>query len=166
MADQQPPYPRFPIAEVSQEEGSGRKVYTVTTPWSIYFRNLRNDVNSTPIAQQVVSKASQNASIGTTTILTPDSDGYYAFQYYAAITTADGVSSSLTPVLSWTDGGIAKSKTFTAITGNTTATTDSDDYLIFNDGGSPITYSTTYASNTPGQMVYKLFAVLSSVAGA
>jgi len=171
MATQQPPYPRFPIAEVTTEDGTGKKVFTVTVPWGTYFRNLRDDVNSSPIAQAVVStpSAGASASIGTTTIVTPSSDGYFIFQYYAAVTTpatTGAATSSLTTTLSWTDSGVSKSKSFPAMTGNTAVTTDSNDYLFFADGGAPISYSTTYASDTAGQMVYKLFGVVSSAASA
>lgn len=169
MANEQPPYPRAPIAELTQEEGTGRKVYTVTVPWGIYFRDLRNDVDNAAVTQETFELTSQNTSIGTTTILTPGSDGVFIFQYYAAVTTAattGAMTSSLTTTLSWTDGGVSKSKSFPAMTGNTTTTTDSNDYLIQADGGAPISYSTTYASNTAGQMVYKLFGLVSTVASA
>lgn len=163
---QQPPYPRFPIAEQATEDTTGQKVLNVTTPWGIYFRNLREDLNSTPIVQESFSVATQNASIGTTTITTPTADGYFVFQYYAAVTTpatTGAATSSLTVTLGWVDGGVTKSKSFAAMTGNTTGTTDSNDYLIASDGGAPITYSTTYASDTAGQMVYKLFGMVSTV---
>lgn len=161
--DQKPPIPRAPIAEQTTDEATGEKALTITYPWSVYLRDLRDDVDNTPIAAAQFFVETQNAAISTTTITTPEQSGYYSFEYYAAITTAAVTSSSLTVVLSWTDGA-AKTKTFTAITGNTTVTTGSERYLFQADAASPITYSTTYASNGAGEMVYSLFGIVSSVA--
>lgn len=171
MSAQQPPYPRFPISEASVDENTRQKVQTVTTPWGLYFRNLRDDVDNAAIAQETFSTPTtgSSASIGTTTIFTPGQDGVFAFQYYAAVitpATTGAATSSLITTLSWTDGGISKAKSFPAMTGNTNGTTDSNNYLIVADGAAPISYSTTYASDTAGQMVYKLFGLVSSVASA
>lgn len=170
MAELQPPYPRFPIAERKQDELTKEWIYPITTPWGIFVRNLREDLDNAQIVQEAFVVPTSSASIGTTTILTPGQDGYYSFAYYAAITTpatTGAATSSLTVILSWTDTGIVKSKTFTAITGNTTATTGSETYPRFYvDGGAPITYSTTYASDTAGQMVYKLSGAVASVASS
>ena len=156
------PLPRAPIAERTQNE-VGETEYTITYPWVVYFRNFRQDLDAAPITVDTVDVATQSASIATTTITTPTVAGYYSFQFYAAVTTAAVTSSSLTVTLAWTDGGVAKSKSFTAMTGNTTTTTSSEDYLIYSDAAAPITYATTYASNGAGEMVYKLFAVVAGV---
>ena len=157
------PLPRAPIAEPTKDE-VGQTQFTITYPWVVYFRNLRADVDASPLTTQTVEVETQSASIATTTIVTPTFAGYYSFQFYAAVTTAAVTSSSLTVILGWTDGGVAKSKSFTAMTGNTTATTSSEDYLVYSDAAAPITYATTYASNGAGEMVYKLFAVVAGVA--
>lgn len=163
------PYPKAPIAERGKDPNTGQDVWTVTRPWGFFFRDVRNDINQTPrqATPTPVLLDNQNAPIGTTTIVTPDSDGLYSVEYYAAITTAattGAATSSLTVTLAWTDEGTAKSKAFTAITGNTTLTTGSERYLFRADGGAPITYATTYASNGAGEMHYDLDIVVSSVA--
>ncbi len=159
-----PPIPRAFIAEKSEND-AGEQGLNPTEPWSLFFRDLRTDLDNTPqvLPNASVSEADLNATVAATTILTPEHDGLYLFQFYAAVMTADGVSSSLTPMLDWTQGS-AKSHTFTAMAGNTTTTNASEDYMIFAQAGAPIRYTLTYASNTPGAMHYAFYAVLQSVA--
>lgn len=160
------PVPRAPIAE-PVKNAQGKTELVVTLPFAIYLRDLRTDIDNAPRSATAtpISQTTKNASVVTTDILTPTSDGLYSFQFSAAVMTADGVSSSLTTVLGWTQNTVAKTKSFTAMTGNTVTTTASDTYLFFADASAPITYALTYVSNTPGQMVYDFYAVLSTVAG-
>lgn len=157
------PYPRAPIGEIRRNEATGKPEMWITLPWGIFIRDLREDLDATPIEEDSFEVTGQDASIGATTIVTPEQTGYYSFTYYAAITTAGTTSSSLTVAISWTDGGVVKSKTFTAITGNTIATTQSETYLMAVDAAAPITYTTTYASNAAGEMKYTLFGIVNSI---
>lgn len=133
--------------------------------WYIYFRDQNDQVNSTP--QRVIAPVQltvQDASIGTTPLPTDAlAPGLYSVQYYARITTAAGVSSSLTVTISWTDGSVACSLSGAAMTGNTTGTVQTNTYLIKVDQASPISYSTTYASNPAGAMEYSLDIVLQAI---
>ena len=160
-----PPIPRAFLSQPSTNE-AGEKGQVTTEPWSRFFRDLRTDLDNTPriLPNASVSESDLNASVAATTLLTPDQDGLYNFQFYTSVLTADGVSSSLTPALNWTEGGTAKTHAFTAMTGDTTTTNASEAYLVQADGASPIRYVLTYASNTPGAMHYAFYAVLSSVA--
>lgn len=129
----------------------------------VFMRGLRADVQAAPAVQpNPVLLTSQNASIGTTAMPTDGtlSAGLYRVTVYQEITVADGVSSSLQTSLSWTSNAGTKTKAGTAVTGNTTATTDSFSVLMHIDADTPISYTTTYASNTPGQMRYTLAIVL------
>lgn len=162
-----PPYPRAPIGMIEADPITQKPVAKVTQPWSFYFRDTRQylaqlPVSVTPSATQALD---QNDAIGTTTIITPDQDGMYSIEYYLAVITAAGVSSSATVVAGWTDQGTTKTHTFTAITGNTTTTTGSERYLFQADAGAPITYSVTYASNAANAMHYNLYLVTASVIG-
>lgn len=157
------PIPRAFLTERATND-LGEEGMNPTEPWNRFFRDLRTDLDNTA---QVLPNASititdGNTSVSATTMLTPDQSGLYAFSYYAAVMTADAVSSRLTVLLDWTQGS-AKSKTFTAMTGNTTTTNSSEDYLVYADGGAPIRYTVTYASNTPGAMHYALYGILQSV---
>lgn len=161
-----PPYPRAPIGEITQSTIPGQSPeVTLTQPWSFYFRDQRQYLSQLPVSvtPSVTPAADQNDAIGTTTIFTPTQDGLYSFEYYLAITTADGTSSSAQVTVAWTDT-LAKSHAFTAITGDTTTTTGSERYLFFAQAGAPITYAVSYASNTPNAMVYTLYPLVQSVA--
>ena len=121
-------------------------------------------VSSAPRSLSPVRLTNQSASITTTPIPTASlAAGLYRVSYYAAITTADAVSSSLTVTVSWTESALTKSLSGAPMTGNTTTTVQSSTALIEIDG-SPISYSTTYVSNTPGQMKYRLSLVIESIA--
>lgn len=102
------------------------------------------------------SLTNQSASISATTLYTPTMASVYQLTSYARVTTAAGVSSSFQLTWTWTDGGVAQTKTFTAVTGNTTTTTDNQTWPVHADSGLPIKYTVTYASNPAAAMVYRL----------
>ncbi len=137
----------------------------MTYPYYVYFRGFDQQANQGPTRIGTpVTKDGQNASIGLTTITSETlTAGLYRVTYYARITSADAISSSLTVNLFWDDGIISCSKTFTAITGNTISTTGSESYMFLIDIP-PVSYSTTYASNTPGSMQYSLRVVIEAMA--
>lgn len=132
-----------------------------------WVTQLVADVDSAPSALKVVAVTTQNASIGTTPIATGTlSTGLYRVTWYARITTpatTGAATSSLTVTVGWTDGGVSCSYSGAAMTGNTTTTVQSQTQMVQLDAASPVTYATTYASNTAGQMVYKLSLVLEQV---
>lgn len=129
--------------------------------WEEWFARLPTTLHSIPNIVNVTELTEQNSSLSATDFsLAVLPEGLYRASYIARITTAAGVSSSLTVVLAWTDGGVAKSLTGAAITGNTTATYQSSDVLIYVDAGTDVTYATTYASNAAGAMKYGLGLVL------
>jgi len=134
----------------------------LTETWVPYMQN-QSDIASTAIRQSTspVSLTAQTASIGLTAIPTSSlASGLYRVSYYCRITTAAGVSSSLIVTFSWTDGGVACSVSSTALTGNTTATVGTGTALINIDAASPVSYSTTYASNAAGVMRHSLYITL------
>lgn len=107
----------------------------------------------------------QAASIGTTGLPLPSvSRGLYRVSYYARITTPASTSSSLEVTLSWTDGSIALSQTFAAITGNTTATSQSGTLFVRSDAAAPLSYATTYSSSGATPMQYRLDITVELVA--
>lgn len=128
---------------------------------------LLGEVESAPSTYTPVSLTGQSASIGATAIPAATlTAGLYRVTWSARITTRASTgaqTSSLTVTLGWTDATLACTVSGTAITGNTTTTTQSSTQLLKVDASSPITYATTYASNTAGQMVYRLDLVLEAV---
>lgn len=111
-----------------------------------------------------VALTAQNASIGSTPVPLPAlASGAYRISYYARITTVDPVSSSLTVSFGWTESSQALTLSGAAMTGNLVTSVQSGILLILSDASSPITYATTYASNTPSTMKYRLFVLIESV---
>src|SRR3989304_6643158 len=100
-----------------------RKTGLLTIPWLQWFSQLPPTLASIPNIVNVTELTGQGAAITATDFsgaVLPV--GLYRASYLARITTAAGVSSSLTVTLAWTDGGVAKALTGAAITANTTAT--------------------------------------------
>lgn len=137
----------------------------VSEPWRVFFRDQETAIAQTT-TQTIppITLTAQAASIGVTPIPTPSlAPGYYRVSYYARVTTVGSVSSSLTVTVSWTDGGVACSASGAAITGNTVASTGTGSFLLLIDEATPISYSTTYASNLAGEMQYQLGLTLEEV---
>jgi hypothetical protein len=160
-----------PIASPVRKEYLSRKdgkrdplENTLTVPWVQFFSQQSLQINAAPYRANFVALTSQVASIGTTDMsggaLSP---GVYRLSYYTRIKQAASVSSSLTITLSWTDGGVLQSFSAAAITGNTTATDQSNVLLIRVDNVSPVNYATAYVSVGGTPMLYNLDAILEIV---
>lgn len=144
-----PPY-AAPIAE--------DKPAKLGADWIRWFGQLFGAVQSS--AQQIgsmVTRTNQSAAITTTAIPLPViGNGPYRLTGYLQVTTPDGAASSVGLVFGWQKNAIPITKTFTALTGNTTATADSFSVTVPTDQSSALTYATSYSSTTPGQMKYLL----------
>lgn len=143
--------------------------YNINPLWADAFIQQSAQAAATPLRLNQVELQNQGASIGATDISGGGiAAGYYEVRSYARITTpatTGAATSSLTIAIGWTEGGVSQTRTFTALTGNTTATSLADPLLtILVDANSPITYAITYASNTAGQMRYRATFILSRVA--
>ncbi len=134
----------------------------LTVPWSDYFGRLPITFAAFPARFRNAALTTQAASIGATALDSSVNEGLYRLTYYARITRAGTVSSSLTVTLSWTDGGVACSYAGSAITGNTTATVQSGTVMVRSDHAA-INYATTYASAGATTMQYALDVVLERV---
>ncbi len=156
----------FPVREPIADPTNA---FLINERWQVYFRDRETAAAANAgNATTPIQLTSQDAAIGLTAFPAASlSAGLYRATYYAHITAADGVSSSLQVSFVWTDGTITCSTpvtgAFAPITGDTLSTTGSGTYLIRIDGGSPVSYSTAYASNTPGQMTYDLSLVLEQI---
>jgi|TARA_R100000049_G_C1939092_1_gene83049 hypothetical protein len=149
---------RFP----AEEEPIDRSTRRFRLPYLIWFRNLRTDLDEVPtkVRDGVVDLVGQSASIGTTAIPTATlATGLYRVGWTAKLTTAATTSSSLTVTLTWTRG-VTVTFAGAAITGNTTATFQSEIKQIKIDASSPVSYATTYVSVGATPMVYELAVVL------
>lgn len=136
----------------------------VVLPWLILFRTQDQAIAHAPSRVTTVTVAATNAAISTTPLpADPLAAGLYQVSYYARIVTAAVTSSSLTVTLAWSDGAATCTASGAAITGNTTTTTGTGFFLLRVDATSPISYSTTYASNGAGEMSYELELVLQAI---
>lgn len=140
----------------------GYKATDVLVDWA---NALATDVDASPARLETVALEEQDASIGTTTINVGSlAEGLYRFTYYARITQAATVSSSLTVTAGWTESGIALTLSGSAMTGNTTGTVQSGSWLLQVDPGAGlISYSTSYASVGGTSMKYRLSIVCEQI---
>ena len=157
-----------PIAQ-SPKFADGRpnpKAYHVDDEWVQYFSSQAQTQTtaSTRVAQ--VALSGQTASIGTTAIATGNLPaGLYQVSWIIHITRAATVNSSIDITIGFTQDSNSLSKAFTAITGNTTSTFGDGILALMNiDGGSPVTYATTYASAGATSMEYSISVTLNQLA--
>jgi len=144
--------------EIDQFEG------LITFEWLRSLGQLQTQVSQGPTRVSSERLAEQAAAIPATDISGGALNaGLYRLSYYARITQAAGVSSSLTITLSFTDGGIPQSFTFAAMTGNTTTTIQSETKVIEADANTPIRYAVAYASAGAPVMKYRLSVSLEQV---
>ncbi len=134
-------------------------------PFYVYLRdNEQAQLQGPTRLGTPIALTGQNTSLGTMAVTSETlTAGLYRITYYARITAADATSSSLTVSIAWDDGIVSCTHAFTAITGNTISTTGSESYMVRIDTP-PITFTTVYASNTPGAMQYALSLVIEAVA--
>ena len=138
----------------------------LTEAWERWFDQLQIIMEAAAARVGSVGLAAQSATIAATDLSDGTLDaGLYRVSYYARITQAATVSSSLTVAFDWTDGGASLSFTGAAITGNTTTTYQSESQLIHVDALSPVRYSTTYATVGATAMQYALYFTLEEVQG-
>jgi len=94
------------------------------------------------------------------TLVTPTATSVYRISFSQAIQVVDPVSSTMPSLtLGWSDpGSIARTKVLIATsTTNTTAVESDGNAVIYTNGSSPVTVTSTgYLSNTPATMTYAL----------
>lgn len=153
-----------PSAPVREPMTDAQRI--IRLPWSIYFRDLRADLDNT--AAQVippVQLTGQTATIPTTPFDTPALEaGLYSVAWYGQVLTAAGVSSSFQVTISWTRNGVSQTYVGALKNGNTTATNEANGPpLIHIDASTPISYAVTYASNPGAAMIFEINLVLTQV---
>lgn len=139
----------------------------ISGSWYRWLAGITGAVAATPtIFSAQIRLTDQHAAIPTTNIPLPGlSQGNYLVSYYARVTTADGVASSLQVTMGWTDpdGSISAAISDVPLTLDSITLPRSNVYLADVKGNTPITYATAYSSNTPDQMRYKLNIVVQAV---
>lgn len=159
--------PDIPMnSSVLQVGLDGKSADTLSGDYYQYLFGLAGRIQTTPqvIPPSVVTGSA--VSIGATPLhAAAFGAGYYRVSYYARITQAASVSSSLTVTIGWIDGGVPQTLSGAAITGNTPTTVQSGSAgLIHADSGLGITFSTTYVSVGGTPMQYALNVIAEQVA--
>lgn len=106
----------------------------------------------------------QDAALPTSTLYLALVAGSYRVSYYMRKTVADGVSSSLTITLGWTESAIPQSMPLAALTLDTVAAIQEGTHVLVVDQETTITMAVAYVSNTPGAMKYRLNASVEQLA--
>jgi hypothetical protein len=153
------------LVELDETRRDRREPWYISRPWLLWLQDvIVPRVQTAPELRTAVVLTAQNASIGATPIpLASVNAGRYRISFYARVTTVDAVSSSLTITLGWSESGVALTQSGAAMTGNAITTTQSGSIVVQSDANAPLTYSTLYASNTPGAMQYRLSIVCESL---
>jgi hypothetical protein len=145
------------LIEQDETDAKRKDPFYIAKGWKVWLDALVALVQSALQFLKLVTLTNQSAAIGLTSVpLGSPTSGLYQVSWYARITTVDPVSSSLTVTLFWTEGGTALSVAGAAMTANLTTTVQSGVIDVQIDAASAISYSTAYASNTPGTMRYSL----------
>src|SRR5262252_1844442 len=135
---------------------------TVTADWTRWLLALWTTVVAQPdILGTRVSLTKRNVSIPTTALPVGQlAGGLFRVSWYLHITKTDPVSASVSLTISWTESGLPRSITAATVNQTTPNLSIGDATLFGADQATPITYATTYASNTPGTMEYYLGIVV------
>jgi hypothetical protein len=135
--------------------------------WADWLRAVAQRVDASPFRVQTVSLTAQGAAIVATSVpITDLVAGLYRVTYALRITRPGTVSSSATVTLGWTDGTVACSQAFAAVTGNTTAKVQSGTVLMRCDGASSLTYAVVYASAGATAMQFQIDVTVEYVPGS
>ncbi len=156
-----PPVPRW--SQVLQTRLDGKQQNAIGKSWDDWFQAIWNAISDTSLQLGRVSIAAQSATVAPTNVATGLAAGLYRLSYYAQITQAASVSSSLTPGFQWTYNGVAQSLTVAALTSNVLTAHQELCFPIRVDQSSDVTYSATYASSGLPVMTYSLDVALEAV---
>lgn len=163
-------HPRGPAptnAEILERSLADAKTFTgyASMPMNDWMLGVDGQLDTTFAVLGRADVASSGASIGVTPLTpAPPGAGTYRVSYYLAEIQADNVGSTVTVTFSWTDGGITRSLSGAALVLNSTAAAQTGTLLLVVDGGTPISYSTTYGTTGGAPpMLYKLAIRLEKV---
>lgn len=157
MSFQPPP---LPYGSKMIETGKDRYglIATITQVWGNAFRELQKRLFATAkVVAQVLLDHQQASIVTANLLLTNLAGGAYRVQYHTKIQVVDGVASSVTVTIGWTQDGNACAFSGAVLNGNTANTQQQRTFPIVIDANTDITYAVAYVSNTPGQMKYMFF---------
>jgi hypothetical protein len=128
---------------------------TVTTFFRLLWETLRTTFQNVGTVASV-RKADQTAALVTASAYTTQAEALYRVSWYLRKTIADGVNSSLTITLGWTNRAVALTEAGAALVTDSVLAQQSGSKVVRADAASDLTYAVAYASNTPAKMTYDL----------
>jgi hypothetical protein len=134
---------------------------------TLFFRLAwQSLVNAFQLAATRASLAelTKGAAIGTTIAWTTAQAGVFRVSWYLRKTVADGVSSSLTITIGWTDKAAAETQAGAALAADTNVAQQNGSVVVRADANTSLTYAVAYASNTPGAMKFDVVVVVEEMA--
>jgi hypothetical protein len=126
-------------------------------------QSLQPSVQSSPNVVDGVSRDPLSDGVSITPIIASAAQAVYRFSGVVQILTPDPVSNSIQVVLTYTRNGVVQTEAFPAVTGILTTTHQGISFTFRPDGGTPISYTVIYASNTPNACVYSLDVTVEQV---
>lgn len=158
---------------MAQRELSGGLVHTpmlsglpnlISEQWRRFFASSTESLNTVPALVRV-TKPNQTAALPLTALPATDlASGLYRVSVYTKIMTPASVSSSVQPLITFTDSAASCTFLGTANTGNTTTSVTCNTFLVRITQGTPISYEAAYTSTLAG-MAYDLEITLEQIAG-
>lgn len=136
----------------------------MTRDFNNWLRGLTSAINvaaTLSVAPQVLTGLGN--SLATSIALPAAPAGTYRLSYVVRVSRAATVSSSIQVALHWVAGGVLQTFTQPALTTNTTTSIQSGSVIAAVDGGSNITYDTTYASTGGTTMLYDLTITVENI---
>lgn len=129
----------------------------MTREFNTWLRGLTSAINTAATnATAPIALTGLSTSLAVSILLPAAPAGVYRVSYAVRVRQAATVSSSVSVTLQWTSGGVGQTFTSPALTGNTPTASQSGSLLTPVDGGSLISYATTYASTGATPMTYDL----------
>lgn len=153
------------VIQLNDQEAARRDPFYMALAWIRWFLDvLVPAIQAAPQIKRTVSIVTQTATIGATSIpLGALAAGIYRIGYYARVTSPDGVASLLTVTLGWTESSQPLTLSGAAMTGDSLTTVQTGLAVVVVDAASALTYATTYSSNTPAKMQYRLTVVVEQI---
>lgn len=160
MANISPPPLQTPIVEF--EAGPGVVRGAMTLSFANWLQELMNRTQQGTSSRAGLTLTGQSASLGTSVVVA-QANGLYRVSYRLRVRTAAGVSSSVSFTVSTIEGGVACTQSSAALIANLASAPQSGSFLVHCDPSSPLSVSTTYASNPAAAMLYDLDVVVEAL---
>lgn len=130
-----------------------------------WLSGIRQEVNVRPKRATQENLTNQAASIAVTPLAIGNVTlGIWRISYTVRVTTPGTATGSIQVTVTWTERSVVQTETGTLLNGNLTTTREGRTLIIRTDAGTPISYSTAYATTGATAMRYSLDLVAEELA--